>query len=100
MKKIIFEGREFKEPDFGNENRFVERKVRTAIKHIAHKNSKLLNEFKEKYPDYNNSSSKISDQYNKIVIESMGGKGDNDYEKESKIIKNLTKEVILEKMDK
>ena len=72
-------------------------KVRTAIKHIAHKNSKLLNEFKEKYPDYNNSSSKISDQYNKILIESMGGKGDNDYEKESKIIKNLTKEVLLEK---
>jgi len=72
-------------------------KVRNIIKHIAHKNSKLLNEFKEKYPDYNNSSSKISDQYNKILIETMGGKGDNDYEKESKIIKNLSKEVILEK---
>jgi hypothetical protein len=72
-------------------------KVRNIIKHIAHKNSKLLNEFKEKYPDYNNSSSKISDQYNKILIESMGGKGDNDYEKETKIIKNLSKEVVLDK---
>ena len=72
-------------------------KVRNIIKHIAHKNSKLLNEFKEKYPDYNNSSSKISDQYNKILIETMGGKGDNDYEKETKIIKNLSKEVVLDK---
>jgi len=27
----------------------------------------------------------------------MGGKGDNDYEKETKIIKNLTKEVVLDK---
>ena len=72
-------------------------KVRNVIKHVAHKNSQLLNRFKEKYPDYNKSTSKISDQYNRIFIESMGGKGDNDIEKENKIIKNLTKEVILEK---
>jgi len=72
-------------------------KVRNAIKHIAHKNSKLLNEFKEKYPDYNNSSSKVSDTYNKILIETMGGKGDNDLEKENKIIRNVTKEIVVEK---
>jgi hypothetical protein len=72
-------------------------KVRNAIKHIAHKNSKLLNEFKEKNPDYNNSSSKVSDKYNKLLIETMGGKGDNDTEKENKIIRNITKEIIVEK---
>ena len=72
-------------------------KVRNAIKHIAHKNSKLLNEFKEKNPDYNNSSSRVSDKYNKLLIETMGGKGDNDVEKENKIIRNITKEVIVEK---
>jgi hypothetical protein len=72
-------------------------KVRNAIKHIAHKNSKLLNEFKEKYPDYNNSSSKVSDTYNKILIETMGGKGDNDLEKENKIIRNVTKEIVVDK---
>ena len=72
-------------------------KVRNAIKHIAHKNSKLLIEFKEKHPDYNNSSSKVSDKYNKLLIESMGGKGDNDVEKENKIIRNITKEIIVEK---
>ena len=73
-------------------------KVRNAIKHIAHKNSKLLIEFKEKNPDYNNSSSKVSDKYNKLLIETMGGKGDNDCEKEHKIIKAVTKEVMLDKI--
>jgi hypothetical protein len=72
-------------------------KVRSAIKNITHKNSKLLNEFKEKNPDYNNSSSRVSDKYNKLLIETMGGKGDNDAEKENKIIKNITKEVLVEK---
>jgi hypothetical protein len=72
-------------------------KVRNVIKHIAHKNSKLLNEFKAKNPDYNNSSSKVSDKYNKLLIETMGGKGDNDLEKENKIIRNITKEIIVEK---
>jgi hypothetical protein len=72
-------------------------KVRKAIKHIAHKNSKLLNDFKQQNPDYNKSDSKVSDHYNKLLIETLGGKGDNDYEKESKIIKNLSKEVLVDK---
>jgi hypothetical protein len=77
-----------------NENK---QKIRKAIKHVAHKNSKLLNEFKTKYPDCGKSDSKFSDQYNKLVIEAMGGKGDNDLEKEDKIIKNIVKEVIIDK---
>jgi hypothetical protein len=72
-------------------------KVRTAIKNIAHKNSKLLNDFKAINPNYNNSSSKVSDKYNKLLIETMGGKGDNDYDKATKIIKNMSKEVLLDK---
>tara|TARA_B110000971_G_scaffold22030_1_gene19936 strand:+ start:726 stop:1391 length:666 start_codon:yes stop_codon:yes gene_type:complete len=72
-------------------------KVRKAIKCISHNNSRLLNEFKEKNPNYNNSSSKVSDIYNKLLIETMGGKGDNDDEKENKIIRNIIKEIIVEK---
>ena len=72
-------------------------KIRKAIKHIAHKNSKLIPQFKKKYPDCNKSSSKNSDQYNKLIIEAMGGTGDNDYEKEDKIIKNVAKEVTINK---
>jgi len=72
-------------------------KIRKAIKYIAHKNSKLLPEFKNKYPDCVKSDSIKSDQYNKLIIEAMGGPGDNDLEKEDKIIKNIAKEVIIDK---
>jgi hypothetical protein len=77
-----------------NENK---QKLRKAIKQIAHKNSKLLNDFKTKHPDCGKSDSRFSDQYNKLVIEAMGGKGDNDLEKEDKIIRNIVKEVTIEK---
>ena len=72
-------------------------KIRNAIKHIAKKNSKQIFDFKNKYPDCNKSHSKHSDKYNKLIIESMGGKGDNDQEKENKIIHNIAKEVIVDK---
>ena len=73
------------------------KKLRKAIKHIAHKNSKLIPEFKNKYPDCVKSESIKSDQYNKLIIEAMGGPGDNDLEKEDKIIKKIAKEVTIEK---
>ena len=73
------------------------KKIRRAIKQIAHKNSRLLKQFREKYPDYSKSVSKCSDTYNKLVIEAMGGRGNNDIEKENKIIKNIAKEVVIEK---
>jgi hypothetical protein len=72
-------------------------KLRKAIKHIAHKNSKLIPEFRAKYPDCGKSDSIKSDQFNKLVIEAMGGSGDNDIEKEDKIIKRIAKEVIINK---
>jgi len=72
-------------------------KLRKAIKYIAHKNSKMLHLFKEKYPDCIYSDSKKSDQYNKLIIETMGGQGDNESEKEDKIIKNIAKEIVINK---
>uniref|UniRef100_A0A6C0AR52 Uncharacterized protein n=1 Tax=viral metagenome TaxID=1070528 RepID=A0A6C0AR52_9ZZZZ len=32
-----------------------------------------------------------------MIIESMGGSGDNDLEKEDKIIKKIIKEVVIDK---
>ena len=73
-------------------------KLRKVIKHVAHKNSKMLKEYKTKYPDCDKSESKYSDKYDKLIIEAMGGKGDNDLEKEDKIIKNIAKEVTIDKL--
>jgi hypothetical protein len=73
-------------------------KLRRAIKKVAHKNTMMLSEFRNKHPDCLKSESKVSDQYNKLVFEAMGGKGDNDSEKEDKIIKNIAKEVTIDKV--
>jgi hypothetical protein len=72
-------------------------KLRKVIKKIANKSSRLIPQFKEKYPDCGKSESMYSDQYNKLIIEAMGGSGDNDLEKEDKIIKKIAKEVIIDK---
>jgi len=72
-------------------------KMHKMIKKISNKNINLISEFREKYPDYKKCASKVSDQFNKIIIESMGGHGDNVYEKEDKIIKKVAKEVFVEK---
>ena len=72
-------------------------KLRKAIKHVAYKNTKMLSEFRVKNPDCLKSTSKVSDQYNKLVIEAMGGKGDNDSEKEDKIIKKISDATIIDK---
>ena len=61
------------------------------------KNQRLLPKFKEAHPDCNRSTSKYSDQFNKIIVESMGGSGDNDLEKEDKIIKRITNAITIEK---
>ena len=72
-------------------------KMRKVIKHVTHKNSKLLKDYKTKYNGCEKSDSKYSNQYDKLIIEAMGGKGDNDAEKEDKIIKNIAKNVIINK---
>jgi hypothetical protein len=73
------------------------KKLRKAIRVIAHKNICMLKEFRATYPDCEDYDSKKNDQYNKIVYESMGGKGDDDYDKNTKIIKKIAKVVGIEK---
>jgi hypothetical protein len=72
-------------------------KLRKAINRIADKNIKLLPKFREKYPEYKNSTSKISDKYDKMVLEVMGGIGGETSEKEDKIIHNISKCVGIDK---
>jgi len=72
-------------------------KIRKAIKRIADKNQRLLPKYREAHPGCNYADSKYSDIYNKIVIEALGGMGDNEMEKENKIIRNIAKEVVIDK---
>jgi hypothetical protein len=66
-------------------------KLKKAVKKVANKNIKLLPAFREKYPEYNNSSSRISDTHDKIVVEAMT----SDTDKDDKIIKNIANHVCI-----
>jgi len=72
-------------------------KMKKALRHVARKNTKLIPVWKEKHPDCRYSSSHLSDQYNHIILESMGGSGDNDEENASKILTKIAKEVVIKK---
>ena len=72
-------------------------KMKKAVKYIAYKNTKLLPLWKEKNPECMQYESSKSDQYNYMLIEAMGGMGENEGEKINKIIKQIAKEVVIEK---
>jgi hypothetical protein len=69
------------------------KRIKKIINKIADKNINLLPEFRKKYPEYSNSSSRMSDKYDKMVIEMMTTDGD----KKDKIIKNIAKKVTIDK---
>jgi len=71
-------------------------KMKTAIRTVEKKNIKLISEWTDKHPKFTNSTTKENDEYLQILIETMGGKGD--YEKnKNKVIKNIAKEVVIDK---
>ena len=72
-------------------------KLKKAIKYISHKNICAHPEWRAKYPDCLTSESLKSDQYNRMVIEAMGGSGHNDAEKADKIVKKIAKAVTIDK---
>ena len=66
-------------------------KLKRAINKVADKNIRLLPQFREKYPEYKNAYSKISDVHDKLVIEVM----ETDNLKKEKIIKNISKATTI-----
>ena len=78
------------EKEDGNNSR-----LKKSINKVANKNIKLISQFREKYPECRKCDSSISDKYNKMIIEAMGGLGDNTVEKEEKIIRNISKATII-----
>ncbi len=72
-------------------------KMRKMINRVANKNIRLLPTFREQNPDYGNAYSKVSDKYNKIALEAMGGSTDTNIDKEDKIINNISKYITIEK---
>ena len=72
------------------------KKIKQVISAIAHKNRNLLPEYQKKYPECMNPDSKRSDEYNHLIMESLGI-GNGTENTKSKIIRKIAKEVVIEK---
>jgi hypothetical protein len=87
-----------KDKDSWEKDNDEKNKMKTAIKYIAAKNFKQINEWKEDNPESNDYDSKRHMDYHQIVIHSMGGATKEEDEKYyNKIIRNVAKEVIIDK---
>ena len=73
------------------------KKMHKVVKKVTDKNARLIFKYKELHPDCMTYHSRFNDKYNKIIVESMGGSGDNMFEKEEKIIAKVSKEVTVDK---
>jgi hypothetical protein len=87
-----------KDKDAWEKDNDEKNKMKTAIKYIAAKNFKQINEWREKNPESDDYDSKRHMDYHQIVIHSMGGSTkEEDEHHYNKIIRNVAKEVTIDK---
>jgi len=73
-------------------------KLTNAIRTIGKKNIQQISEWQKKYPEYNDPASRQNDKYLKMLCNAMNGSTDDEQEKNmEKILRNITKEVIIDK---
>jgi hypothetical protein len=73
-------------------------KLTNAIKTVGKKNIQQITEWQKKYPEYRDPASRHNDKYLKMLCNAMNGSTDDEQEKNmEKIIRNITKEVIIDK---
>ena len=72
-------------------------KIRLALKHITKKNSDLIRPWANAHPGVLNSDHRLSDKYQEMIIEAMGGNSGTIRECETKIIKKISKMVLIDK---
>lgn len=73
-------------------------KLTNAIKIVANKNIKQIPDWQKANPEYNNPKSKQNDKYMKMLCEVMSGSSKEEQQRNyNKIIKNISKEVIIDK---
>jgi hypothetical protein len=73
------------------------KKIKTAIECVANKNLNNLDNWKEENPNHEIMDSKEDKEFVEIITNSLGGMGSDREKNKQKIIKNVLKEVIVEK---
>jgi hypothetical protein len=72
--------------------------ITKAVKKVSNKNIQQIFEWQKKYPEYKDPESKQNDKYLEMLSGVMGGSTDDEQSKNlDKIIRNITKEVIIDK---
>jgi len=72
-------------------------KIKQVISSVVSKNLGLLPAFQNKYPECMKSDSKKSDEYNQIIMETMGGVPGTGEKNKEKIIRKIAREVVIDK---
>ena len=71
-------------------------KIKRTIRNIENKNLKMLPQWQQDNPDCMNMESKKSEEFMELSINALGGNDDKEVS-EKKIMKNILKEVVLDK---
>ena len=71
-------------------------KMRKTIRNIENKNLKMLPKWQEENPEHKDLESKKSNEFMELSIIALGGQEDKD-KSEKKILKNILKEVVVDK---
>ena len=72
-------------------------KIRLALKHITKKNTDMLRPWVNAHPGVLDSEHRLNDKYQQLFIEAMGGNSGTLTECEAKIIKKISKMVLIDK---
>ena len=87
-----------KDNDVWQKDNITNDKLRLAIRHITKKNCDLIKPWADKYPGVLYSDHRLNDKYQEIIMEAMGGKNNKTMQEgESKIIKKISKMVLIDK---
>jgi len=72
--------------------------ISKAIKSVSNKNIQQIFEWQKKYPEYKDPESKESDKYMEMICNTMSGSTkEEQLENVKKIIKNISKETVIDK---
>ena len=72
--------------------------MKQALNQVVRKNLKMIHVWREDHPDYLRSNTQDNDDYMKIYLSSLGSEYDDEQKRmDEKIIRNVLKEIILDK---
>ena len=72
--------------------------MKQALNQAVRKNLKLISLWREEHPDYLKSNTQDNDDYIKISLNSLGSEYEDEQQRmDEKIIRNVLREVILDK---